>query len=129
MEEIIKLICISCPQGCPLEVTVEDKTIINVDGAACKQGKEYAELEIADPRRMIASTVRVKNGFHPLVPVYTKMPIPKNMIKKVLKELREVELTAPVANGYVVIENILGTGVDVIASREMPTSEVNRDHF
>jgi len=129
MEEIIKLICISCPQGCALEVTVEGKTVVNVDGAACKKGKEYAQLEIADPRRMIASTVRVKNGFHPLVPVYTKMPIPKNMIKKVLKELREVELTAPIANGYVVIENILGTGIDVITSREMPTSEMNRGHF
>lgn len=128
MEELIKLICISCPQGCALEVTVEGKTITNVDGAACKQGKEYAEQEINDPRRMIASTVRVKNGFHPLVPVYTKMPIPKDMIKKVLKELREVELTAPVANGSVVIDNILGTGIDVIASREMPTSEMHQDH-
>lgn len=129
MEEIIKIICISCPQGCALEVTMEGKTITNVDGASCKQGKEYAELEIADPRRMIASTVRVKNGFHPLVPVYTKMPIPKNMIKNVLKELREVELTAPVANGSIVIENILGTGIDIITSREMPTLGMNRDHF
>jgi len=129
MEEIIKLICISCPQGCALEVTVEGKTIINVDGASCKQGKEYAEMEITDPRRMIASTVRVKNGFHPLVPVYTKMPIPKNLIRNVLEELREVELTAPVVNGSVVIENVLGTGIDVITSREMPTSEMNRDHF
>ncbi len=129
MEESIKLICISCPQGCALEVTMEGKTIINVDGAGCKRGKEYAEQEINDPRRMIASTVRVKNGFHPLVPVYTKMPIPKNQIRNVLKELREVELTAPVANGSVVIENILGTGIDVITSREMPTSEMNRDHL
>lgn len=129
MEEIIKIICISCPQGCALEVTVEGKTILKVDGAFCKQGKEYAELEITDPRRMIASTVRVKNGFHPLVPVYTKMPIPKNLIRNVLEELRKVELTAPVVNGSVVIENVLGTGIDVITSREMPTSEMNRDHF
>ncbi len=129
MEEIIKIICISCPQGCALEVTVEGKTITKVDGASCKQGKEYAKLEITDPRRMIASTVRVKNGFHPLVPVYTKMPIPKNLIRNVLEELREVELTAPVANGSVVIENVLGTGIDVITSREMPTSEISRDHF
>jgi len=129
MEEVIKLICISCPQGCALEVTMEGKTITKVDGAACKKGKEYAEQEITDPRRMIASTVRVKNGFHPLVPVYTKMPIPKNLINNILKELREVELTAPVANGLVVIENILGTGIDIITSREMPTSGMNRDHF
>ena len=129
MEEVIKLICISCPQGCALEVTMEGKTITKVDGAACKRGEKYAEQEITDPRRMIASTVRVKNGFHPLIPVYTKMPIPKDMIKEVLKELREIELTAPVANGSIVIENILGTGIDVITSREMPTSGMNQDHF
>ena len=120
MEELIKLICISCPQGCALEVTAEGKTVLKVDGESCKQGIEYAEREITDPRRMIASTVRVKNGFHPLVPVYTKTPIPKKMINKVLKELRNVELTAPVALGTVVIKNVLETGIDVITSRDMP---------
>jgi CxxC motif-containing protein len=129
MEELIKIICISCPQGCALEVTVEGKTVTKVDGASCKQGKVYAELEIADPRRMIASTVRVKNGFHPLVPVYTKMPIPKNLIHNVLQDLRNVELTAPVAIGTIVIKNVLGTGIDIITSRDMPIRTVKQDHF
>ena len=120
MEELIKLICISCPQGCALEVTAEGKTVLKVDGESCKQGIDYAKREITDPRRMIASTVRVKNGFHPLVPVYTKTPIPKKMINNVLKELRNVELTAPVALGTVVIKNVLETGIDVITSRDMP---------
>ncbi len=121
MEETKKIICISCPQGCALEVTVEGKTVLKVDGEACKQGIDYAEHEITDPRRMIASTVRVKNGLHPLVSVYTKMPIPKNMIINVLKELRKVELTAPVEIGTIVIKNVFGTGIDVITSRDMPT--------
>ncbi|MCJ7618017.1 MAG: DUF1667 domain-containing protein, partial [Desulfobacterales bacterium] len=94
--------------------------VLKVDGESCKQGIEYAEREITDPRRMIASTVRVKNGFHPLVPVYTKMPIPKKMIKNTLAELRKVELSAPVALGTVVIKNVLETGIDVITSRDMP---------
>ena len=121
MEETIKMICISCPQGCSLDVKVDGSTVLKVDGASCKQGIDYAEREITDPRRMIASTVRVKNGFHPLVPVYTKMPIPKNMIIDVLTELRKVELTAPVALGTIVIKNVLGTDIDVITSRDMPT--------
>ena len=124
MEELLKLICISCPQGCALEVTVEGKTVLKVDGESCKQGIDYAKREITDPRRMIASTVRVKNGFHPLVPVYTRMPIPKNVIDNVLKELRNVELTAPVALGTIVIKNVLGTGIDVITSRDMPIRTV-----
>lgn len=120
MEETKKLICISCPQGCALDVTVDGNIVLKVDGASCKQGIDYAEREITDPRRMIASTVRVKNGLHPLVPVYTQAPIPKGMIKKVLVELREVELRAPVALGEVVIKNVLDTGIDVITSRDMP---------
>lgn len=120
MEEIKKLICISCPKGCSLDVTVDGKTILKVDGETCKQGIDYAEAEIKDPRRMIASTVRVKNGFHPLVPVYSLDPVPKPLIKEVLKKLREVELTAPVEQGKVVLENVFDTGVNIITSRDMP---------
>ena len=120
MEETKKIICISCPQGCTLEVTTDGKTVLKVDGESCKNGIVYAEQEITDPRRMVASTVRVKNGFHPLIPVYTKMPIPKDMINNVLKELRKVELTAPVTLGTIVIKNVFGTGIDVITSRDMP---------
>jgi CxxC motif-containing protein len=122
MEEIKKLICISCPKGCTLEVTVEGDTVLKVDGESCKKGVDYAKEEISDPRRMIATTVRVKNGFHPLVPVYSQQPIPKPMIQDVLKELRKVELTAPVKLGSVVLENVLKTGVNIIASRDMPKS-------
>lgn len=121
MEELTKLICISCPQGCALDVKVDGNIVLKVDGATCKKGIDYAENEITDPRRMIASTVRVKNGFHPLVPVYSKMPIPKKMITNVLSELRKVELTAPVALGTTVINNVLGTGIDIITSRDMPS--------
>ena len=120
MEETKKLICVSCPKGCTLDVTVDGKTIVKVNGESCKRGLDYAEAEIKDPRRMIASTVKVKNGFHPLVPVYSFSPVPKPMIKEVLEKLREVELTAPVKQGTVVLENVLGTGVNIIASRDMP---------
>jgi CxxC motif-containing protein len=122
MEEIKKLICVSCPKGCTLEVTVDGKTLVKVNGESCKRGVDYAAREISDPRRMIASTVRVKNGFHPLVPVYSLQPVPKPMIQAVLKELRKVELKAPVEQGSIVLENVLGTGVDIVASRDMPAS-------
>jgi CxxC motif-containing protein len=122
MEEIQKLICISCPKGCTLEVTVDGDTVVKVSGETCKKGVDYAEKEISDPRRMIATTVRVKNGFHPLVPVYSLQPVPKPLIRDVLKELRKVELSAPVVQGSVVLENVLNTGVNIIASRDMPAS-------
>lgn len=120
MVEKRKLICVSCPVGCELMVTLDEGKIIDVGGNTCKLGIEYAQQEIFDPRRMVASTVRVKNGFHPLVPVYTQHPVPKPIIKDVLVEIRKVAVEAPVAINDIVIENILDTGINVIASRNMP---------
>lgn len=120
MVEKRKLICISCPVGCELTVTIDEGKIIEVEDNACKLGVDYARQEIFDPKRMVATSVKVKNGFHPLVPVYTEHPIPKPMIKDILAEVQKVEIQAPVELNQVVIENVLGTGVNIIASRNMP---------
>jgi CxxC motif-containing protein len=120
MVEKRKLICISCPVGCELEVTLDEGKIIGVEDNACKLGLEYAEQEIFNPRRMVASTVKVNNGFHPLLPVYTEHPIPKPMIMDILGEIRKVRVEAPVEVNQVIIEDVLNTGVNIIASRFMP---------
>jgi len=120
MVEKRRIICINCPVGCELDVTLDEGKIVEVEGNSCKLGLDYAEQEIFDPRRMVASTVRVKNGFHPLVPVYTEKPVPKPKIFEVLAELRNIELEAPVAVNDIVIENVLHLGINVIASRDMP---------
>ena len=121
-EETTKIICITCPMGCTLEVTHDGKTITKVEGEQCKRGKEYAQAELTDPRRMVTSTVKVKGGVHPLVPVYTAAPIPKPKIFDLLAELRNVELRAPVKIGQKVLENALDTGIDVLASRNLPAA-------
>ncbi len=115
-----KMICITCPMGCTLEVTREGQTLLSVDGNTCKRGPEYVQRELTDPRRMVASTVRVEGGIHPLVPVYTEAPVPKPRIAELLAQLRAVELPAPVTMNQVVLENVLGEGINVIASRDMP---------
>ena len=119
-EETTRVICITCPMGCSLEVTHEGKTVTKVTGNQCKKGLSYAEAEISDPRRMVTTTVRVQGGVHPLVPVYTAAPIPKPLISDLLAALRRVQLQAPVQMGQVVLENALGTGIDVLASRDLP---------
>lgn len=120
MVEKRTLICVSCPVGCELTVTLDNGEIQEVEGNSCKLGIEYAHQEIFDPRRMVASTVKVKNGYHPLVPVYTEKPVPKPKIFDILIELRKVELEAPVKVNQVVIENVLDTGINIIASRDLP---------
>jgi len=115
-----ELICITCPMGCTLDVTHEGDTIVEVDGATCKRGENYAKEELTDPRRMVTTTVRVAGGLHPLVPVYTSAPIPKGRIFDLLEEIRKVEVKAPVKMGEAVLEDVVGTDVRVLASRDMP---------
>lgn len=120
--EKVKMICLGCPVGCELTVTHDGSNVIKVEGNQCAIGVKFATGEIQDPRRMVASTVRVKNGIHPLVPVYTSSPFPKPLIMKLMEKLREVEVEAPVHMDQVILKNVLGTGVDIIASRDLPSS-------
>ena len=103
------LICITCPKGCSLAVLRDGDTVLEAKGG-CARGFEYAKREIADPRRMVASTVRIKGALHPLLPVYTSAPIPKPKIRALLDELRRLELHAPVRMGEVVLHGCAGAG-------------------
>jgi CxxC motif-containing protein len=118
MEEITQLICITCPKGCTLEVHRDGETVIHVEGG-CKRGHEYAQKELVDPRRMISSTVRILGGEHPLLPVYTSETFPKPRIPELMRVLGELEIKAPVQMNEVVVKDVLGTGVDILASRNM----------
>ena len=122
METISKIICITCPKGCTLEVTREGDTVVRVK-PGCKRGHDYVKRELVDPRRMVASTIKVRDGVHPLLPVYTSAPFPKGRIRDLLVELRQLEVPAPVKMGAVLLEDVLGTGVNILASRDMPVKE------
>ena len=113
-----KVICVTCPKGCTLEVTKDGETVVSILNG-CKRGHEYAKQELTDPRRMVASSVRISGGIHPLLPVYTSAPFPKPRIPELLKVLREVEISAPVSLEQPILENVLGTGINVLASRAM----------
>jgi CxxC motif-containing protein len=115
-----EMICITCPVGCNLTVTHEGTTLLGVNGNMCERGLKFAEAELTDPRRMVATTVRVIGGIHPLVPVYTKEPFPKPRIFELLREIRRLEIEAPVTMNQAVLKNALGEGIDVITSRDMP---------
>jgi CxxC motif-containing protein len=113
-------ICTACPTGCKLIVRMEGNEVVKILGHRCRKGETYGRQEAIAPQRMVASTVKVPNGFHPLLPVYTKGAIPKQRIPEVLEKIRAIEVLAPVKAEDVIIANVIGTGVDVIASRDMP---------
>lgn len=119
MKEKIKILCITCPKGCALDVTRDGETIVEVLNSGCKRGHEYVARELTDPRRMVATTVKVKKGSQPLLPVYTAAPFPKGKIPQLMQSLREVEVSPPVKMGMAVVENVLDTGIDILASRDL----------
>jgi len=114
----MEIICVACPKGCRLEARREDGEIL-VSHAGCKRGIQYAIGEITDPRRMVASTVRITGGLHPLIPVFTSAPFPKDQIFQLLDQIRATQIQAPVNAGDIIIQDALGTGINVIASRDM----------
>lgn len=110
------LTCVACPRGCTITVEYEGKEVFSVEGNTCKLGDTYARTEIVNPTRNISSTVKVNGGIHPVVPVKTSAPIPKTMIFDCMKEINAVTVDAPVKLGQVIIADVLGTGVDILAT-------------
>ena len=115
----VNLICIGCPLGCPLTVEMEGKEVKSVSGNTCPRGDAYAKKELTNPTRIVTSTVRVAGGKLAMVSVKTQSDIPKDKIFDCVKALKDVELTAPVKIGDVVVENVAGTGVNVIATKNV----------
>ena len=112
-----ELICIVCPKGCHLKVDEENGCAVTGNG--CPRGAEYGKSELLHPTRVLTSTVKVQGGLHRRLPVKTSASIPKGMLFEVMRTLDNVQLTAPVAAGQVVVPNVLGTGADIIATRSM----------
>lgn len=113
-----ELVCITCPIGCRLTVTqIGDE--IKVVGNQCNRGIKYATEELTHPTRMIPTTVVIEESHLRRLPVRTEKPVPKDLIFKCMDEINRVKVKAPVKMGDVIIENILDTGVNIIATRSM----------
>ena len=113
------IICISCPKGCRVKIEANENEIIDITGHDCPQGKEYAKKEYKNPTRILPTTMKVKNGELPLVPVKTKEPIPRGKIREAMQEIAQQQVEAPVKIGDILIPNIAGTGVEIVATRNV----------
>lgn len=118
--ETRELICIGCPMGCPLTVTLEGGAVAEVKGNTCPRGDAYGRKEVTHPTRIVTSTVRVRGGALPAVSCKTRTDVPKDKIFDVVRALREVEVPAPVSIGQVLLEDAAGTGVAVVATKTVP---------
>ena len=112
-----ELTCIVCPKGCRLNVDEENGFLVT--GYGCPRGKEYGHKELTAPTRTLTSIVRIEGAIHPCCPVKTSGEIPKRWIIRAMNLLKKVRLSAPVAAGAVVVQDICGTGVDWITTKNM----------
>ena len=110
--------CIVCPTGCLVHVENINGELI-IEGHSCKRGEVYARDEFIAPKRILTTTMRVENGFLPLIPVRSDKPILKEKLADTLKEIAIKNPKAPIKMGDILIENVLGLKVNIIASRDL----------
>lgn len=113
------LICIGCPLGCSMKVEVEGNQVLHVEGNTCKRGEDYARKEITNPTRIVTSSVIVEGGSQAVVPVKTRQDIPKGKIRESMSALKGIKVTAPVRIGDVIVSNVAGTGIDIVATKHI----------
>ncbi len=113
------LICIVCPMGCHISVKTDGSSIVSVTGNTCPRGEAYARKEVTNPERTVTTTVRVANRPQ-MLSVKTASDIPKNRIMDCIAALKDISVNAPVHIGDVILEDAAGTGVNIVATREMP---------
>lgn len=114
-----ELTCIGCPLGCAITVTLDGKDVKDIVGFTCKRGKEYARKEVTNPTRIVTSTVRLVGSQTgaAVVSCKTAQDIPKGKIFAVVAALKNVTAAAPVKIGDVLLKDVAGTGVDIVATK------------
>ena len=118
-----ELICIGCPMGCPIVVEMEDGKVLSVTGNTCPRGESYARKEVTNPTRIVTTTVRVDGGKVPMINVKTEQDIPKDKIFECIAALRGVTMKAPIHIGDIILENVAGTGVNIVAAGNVEYNE------
>ncbi len=111
--------CILCPLSCRIIIEFENGKIKNISGYKCPRGKNYAVQELTNPVRILTTTLRLKNGVQKLVPVKTDKPIPKDSLIKVMDFLAHIEVEPPIEFNQVLVENVLNTGANIIATTKI----------
>ncbi|MHA1111150.1 MAG: DUF1667 domain-containing protein [Promethearchaeota archaeon] len=117
--DLKEIICVICPNSCKLQIFKDENGEIQVEENGCSRGIQYGKDEYTAPKRTLITTVKIENGELPVLPVRSKVAIPKEQLFKAMEVANHVTAKAPIKMGDVVIPNLLGLGIEVIASRSM----------
>lgn len=114
-----ELVCVNCPMGCRITVSIEEGKVLSVSGNNCSRGKEYAEQESIRPMRILTTTVKINGGIHRVLPVITDKAIPLDRTFDCMDVIRTITVNAPIQEGDIIVKDLLDTGANLIASRSM----------
>jgi len=116
MNKTIK--CIACPIGCDISVDFNEETkeIISFSGNECQRGARFIKEEIKSPARLLTTTIQTDSKDHPRIPVRSSVPVPKEKIMEMVREVKKIKVELPVRSGQVLFKNIMDTGADIISS-------------
>ena len=110
-------ICIGCPLGCRVTLTIDGKGVVaGFAGNKCKEGEKYVLEEYTNPVRTLTATVLTEGSSQPLLAVRTSRPIVKTKLAEGMAVLAKVRVRPPLKIGDVVVPNLLDTGADIVAS-------------
>lgn len=118
-----KYTCIVCPKSCLGTLIINEDGTMRTEGFGCRNGEKYAQNEHLDPKRVLTTTVRIEDAPYPLLPVVSSEEISRTVFMDCLRELYDVCVSSPVKAGDVVLSDIKGTGVDILAARSMEKVE------
>ena len=118
MERVSELTCIRCPLGCALTVTEHEGGEVTVTGNTCRRGEEYGRKEVTNPTRVVTTSVPVVGSVtERMLSVKCAEDVPKDKVRDVMAALKGVVAHAPVSIGDVIVADVAGTGVDIVATK------------
>ena len=112
-------VCVVCPIGCEIDVVHDGGRIISMEGNRCEQSDEFVRQELIEPMRILTTTVRIQGSRWAVIPVRTDKSVPKRLFPSMMRQLRRIKVQTPVNMLDVVVRDVLGTGANIIATRNM----------
>ena len=123
--ETLQLNCTTCPSECLLTVDIErdaDGAVVevrSVTGNSCPRGDTFAHQELTCPMRVLTTTAALSGGDEALLPVRTAEAIPLELHAQAMDLIRGLVVDAPIRMGDVVLDDLLDTGINLIASMDI----------
>ena len=123
--ETLQFNCTTCPSECLLTVEVErdaDDAVVevrSVTGNSCPRGDTFAHQELTCPMRVLTTTVAVSGGDEALRRIARRIEgFALALHAQAMDLIRGLVVKAPMRMGDVVLEDLLHTGIDLIASMD-----------